>query len=251
MALAISFYHVTRRFGAITAVDDLTFHVHPEEIFGLLGSDGAGKTTVINLITGLLPPNSGDIEVLAFDPQTDFKHVRQHIGLIAQDTNVYGALNAIDNLWHQAVLSYADPQPIQERIEEVLCLLGLWEYRNDSVSAYSTGMKRRLALARALLHDPEIICFDEPTHGLDESEQHSLWNHILSLRDQGKTFVIATNDPAEAAALCDRLVIIKHGQAIATGSPDSLKIWLGREMVMPLRTDDIVAEPKLLVAELG
>ena len=261
MSNAIVLQNVTRRFGDHVAVNDLSFQVEPGEVFGLLGPNGAGKTTTVNLITGLLRRHGGEpslknghsdgtVRVLGFDPQVDPRQVRQRIGLVPQDTNLYADLNAVDNLWHHAALYCADLTSAGKRIEEFLRLVRLWERRKDRVGTYSGGMKRRLALARALLHDPDVILFDEPTLGVDVQGRHALWEHIKMQQTQGKTFIVSTNDMMEADVLCDRLVIVDHGQAMALDSPEHLKSDLRRDIVT-LRTTPTIQAPESVFGGLG
>jgi ABC-type multidrug transport system ATPase subunit len=250
MASAIALHNVTRRFGDMVAVDDLSFQVQSGEIFGLLGPNGAGKTTTVNLITGLLRRHGGEVHVLGFDPQLEPRQVRQRIGLVPQETNLYADLSAVDNLWHHAALYCADLSIVEERIEEFLRLMRLWERRKDRVGTFSGGMKRRLALARALLHDPDVILFDEPTLGVDVQGRHALWEHIKEQQAQGKTFIVSTNDMMEADALCDRLVIVDHGQAMALDSPEHLKSDLQRDIVS-LHTTPAIQAPELVFDGLG
>jgi len=247
---AISVQSVTRRFGDFLAVDNLSFNIEKGEIFGLLGPNGAGKTTTINLIIALLKRDAGEIHVLGYDPQAQAKRVRQLIGLVPQETNVYLDLSATDNLRHHAALYCNDLSKVKERIEELLTLMNLWQRRKDPVRTYSGGMKRRLILARALLHDPQIIFFDEPTLGVDVQGRHVLWEHIQSLQGQGKTFVVSTNDMAEADALCDRLLIIDHGKAIALDTPENLKSNLGRD-ILSLCTTPAIHNPENFFSDLG
>jgi ABC-2 type transport system ATP-binding protein len=250
MSSAIVLHNVTRRFGDLVAVDNLSFQVQSGEIFGLLGPNGAGKTTTVNLITGLLRRHSGEVHVLGFDPQVEPRQVRQRIGLVPQETNLYADLSAVDNLWHHAALYCADLSVVEARIEEFLRLMKLWERRKDRVGTYSGGMKRRLALARALLHDPDVILFDEPTLGVDVQGRHALWEHIKAQQTRGKTFVVSTNDMMEADALCDRLVIVDRGQAMALDSPERLKSDLQRDIVT-LRTTPTIQAPESVFAGLG
>ena len=250
MEKAILLNGVTRRFGDLVAVANLTFEVGESEIFGLLGPNGAGKTTTINLIVGLLKRHGGKISVLEYDPQKQARQVREIIGLVAQETNLYPDLTAMDNLWHHAALYCDDLSTVSERIGELLNMMNLWKRRADPVRTYSGGMKRRLALARALLHDPEIILFDEPTLGVDVQGRHMLWEHIQSQREQGKTFIISTNNMEEADTLCDRLVIIDNGKAIALDTPENLKSDLERDIVT-LRTTPNITDPNNIFADLG
>jgi ABC-2 type transport system ATP-binding protein len=247
---AIRVQAATRRFGDLVAVNDLSFEVTPGEIFGLLGPNGAGKTTTLHLVTGMLRRDGGEVRVLGFDPQTEAQQVRQRIGYVPQETNVYLDLNAVDNLWHHAALYCQDLSGVKERIREMLTLMNLWERRKDAVRTFSGGMKRRLALARALLHDPELVLFDEPTLGVDVQGRHVLWEHIHAQQTKGTTFVVSTNDMAEADALCDRLVIIDQGRAIALDTPENLKEDLGRDIVT-LRTNPAIEQPESLFAGLS
>ena len=246
---AITVQTVTRRFGDHLAVDQLSFTVQPGEIFGLLGPNGAGKTTVLNMITGLLRRHNGHIDVLGFDPDKEPRQVRRRIGLVPQVTNVYGDLNALDNLWHHAALYCDDLVLAQERIESLLRLMSLWERRKDPVRTYSGGMKRRLVLARALLHDPEVIFFDEPTLGVDVQGKHALWEHIQAQQQNGKTFIVSTNDMGEADILCHRLAIIDHGRVIAINTPENLKSQLSRDIIT-LHTTPPIEDPERLFAGL-
>ncbi|MGD8491644.1 MAG: ATP-binding cassette domain-containing protein [Anaerolineae bacterium] len=246
--LAVS--SVTRCFGDLVAVDQLSFEVQRGELFGLLGPNGAGKTTTLHLITGLLRRQGGEIRVMGYDPEAEAQQIRRCTGLAPQETNVYEDLSALDNLWHHAALYCADLSDVETRIEGLLTLMNLWSRRKDAVRTFSGGMKRRLALARALLHDPEIILFDEPTLGVDVQGRHALWDHIRQQRAEGKTFLLSTNDMAEADALCDRLVIIDHGQAIALDTPENLKAGLGRDIVT-LRTSPPLVDAEALLGGLG
>ncbi|MFQ5596168.1 MAG: ATP-binding cassette domain-containing protein [Anaerolineae bacterium] len=250
MDATITLQDVSRKFGDFVAVDELSFVVHTGEVFGMLGPNGAGKTTTINLIIGLLRRHSGEVRVLGYDPENEARQVRQRIGLVPQETNVYADLSALDNLWHHAALYCADLTAVGARIEELLRLVDLWERRKDRVGTFSGGMKRRLALARALLHDPEVIFFDEPTLGVDVQGRHAIWEHIRAQQAQGKTFVVSTNDMAEADRLCDRLVIIDHGKAITLDTPENLKADLGRDIVT-LRTTPAIADPEAVFSGLG
>jgi ABC-2 type transport system ATP-binding protein len=243
--VAIGVSGATRRFGDLVAVSDLTFEVARGEIFGLLGPNGAGKTTTVNLVTGLLRPDGGEIWVLGRDPQAEAREVRKRIGLVPQETNVYADLSGVDNMWHHAALYCEDLSQARDRIEVLLTLVNLWERRNDPVRTFSGGMRRRLALARALLHDPQIILFDEPTLGVDVQGKYALWEHIREQQAQGKTFVVSTNDMAEADALCDRLMIIDHGAAIALDTPENLKAALGRDIIA-MHTTPAIKDPTRL-----
>jgi ABC-2 type transport system ATP-binding protein len=250
MSNAIDVNSVTRCFGEITAVDELSFGVAPGEIFGLLGPNGAGKTTTIHLLIGMLAKDEGTIQILGLDPHREPRQVHKKIGYVPQETNIYLDLSAVDNLWHHAALYCDDLSRVEEDIAELLNMMNLWERRKDLIRTYSGGMKRRLALARTLLHDPEVIFFDEPTLGVDVQGKHVIWEHIKDQQDRGKTFIVSTNDMMEADRLCDRLVIIDHGKAIALDTPENLKAELGRDIVT-LHTSPAIIDPEGTFQELN
>jgi len=241
--IAIEVSSVTRTFGSLTAVDDLTFKVGKGEIFGLLGPNGAGKTTTINLILGLLKPNQGTLKVLDYDVASQTKQVYRKVGYVPQETNLYLDLSAEGNLWHHAALYCQDLDIVKDRMAELLHFTNLWQRRKDPVRTYSGGMKRRLALARALLHDPEVIFFDEPTLGVDVQGRFALWEHIQQQREDGKTFIISTNNMVEAETLCDRVLIIDHGKAVALDSPENLKAGMRYDVVC-IRTSPPIDAPE-------
>jgi ABC-type multidrug transport system ATPase subunit len=247
---AIEVMSVTRRFGSLVAVDNLSFKVGKGEIFGLLGPNGAGKTTTINLILGLLAAHQGRILVLGYDIAKQSRRVYHLVGYVPQETNLYLDLNAEDNLWHHAALYCQDLQAVKSRMKALLSFTNLWKRRKDPVRTYSGGMKRRLALTRALLHDPDVIFFDEPTQGVDVQGRIALWDHIQEQRENGKTFVISTNNMVEADTLCDRLVIIDHGKKIALDSPENLKSGLQYDVVS-IHTSPPLKKPQSVLANYG
>jgi ABC-type multidrug transport system ATPase subunit len=245
---AIRVNTVTRRFKDLVAVDNLSFDISRGEIFGLLGPNGAGKTTAINLILGLLKPQAGEIQVLGLDINTEIRQVYARVGYVPQETNLYLDLSALDNLWHHAALYCQDLDSVKDRMDELLEFTNLWQRRKDPVRTYSGGMKRRLALARALLHDPEVIFFDEPTLGVDVQGRFALWEHIHEQRQAGKTFMISTNNMVEAESLCDRLLIIDHGRKITLDTPEQLKAGLKYDVVS-IHTTPTVENPMELFSE--
>jgi ABC-type multidrug transport system ATPase subunit len=245
---AIQVSSVTRKFDQLIAVDDLSFTVLPGEIFGLLGPNGAGKTTLINLILGLLKPHQGSLKVLGFDVSTQIRKIYRQVGYVPQETNLYLDLSAEDNLWHHAALHCPDLSVVKDRMHKLLDFTNLWERRKDPVHTYSGGMKRRLALARALLHDPLIIFFDEPTLGVDVQGRFALWEHIQNQRQTGKTFVISTNNMVEADTLCDRVLILDHGKKISLDTPERLKSGMKNDLVT-IRTDTEIFSPEKLLAK--
>ena len=228
---AIEMVHLMKRFGNFTAVDDLSLTVEPGEIFGLLGPNGSGKTTTVNMISGLSAPTSGQVRVMGYDLRTHTRQVRQILGSVPQETALYEELSAWANMDFHADLFGIPGREKKARIEIMLNLVGLTDRKDSRVSTYSGGMKRRLALARALLHDPQLIYLDEPTLGVDVQSRRAIWDYILALRQQGKTVLITTNYLEEAQELCSRIAIIDHGRLVALDTPEQLKKRFGGSVV--------------------
>jgi len=228
---AIEMVHLVKRFGNFTAVDDLSLVVKPGEIFGLLGPNGSGKTTTVNMVSGLAAPTSGQVRVMGLELRAHTRQVRQILGSVPQETALYEELSAWANLDFHADLFGIPGREKKTRIERMLALVGLADRSDSRVSTYSGGMKRRLALARALLHDPQLIYLDEPTLGVDVQSRRAIWNYILALREQGKTVLITTNYLEEAQELCSRIAIIDHGRLVALGAPAELKQKFGGSVI--------------------
>ena len=226
-----------RKFGQITAVDHISFDVNKGEIFGFLGPNGAGKTTTINVLCTLLLPTSGRASVKGYDVLKQRSQVRRSIGLVFQDPTLDDYLTAEQNLRFHAY-AYGVPQNVREtRIGELLELVELWDRRKSKVRAYSGGMKRRLELARGLLHHPQVLFLDEPTLGLDPQSRRHIWDYILTLREQEELTIFMTTHYMDEAENCDRIAIIDHGQIVALDTPDKLKDSLGGDVVT-LRAED-------------
>jgi ABC-2 type transport system ATP-binding protein len=230
-AAAIELRSLSKTFGPIRAVDQLSLTVQHGEIFGLLGPNGSGKTTTINMISGLSTPTSGQVYVMGYQMPRHARHIRQMLGAVPQETALYEELSAWDNLAFHADLFGMARTAKQARIRQMLDLVQLQERARSRVGTYSGGMKRRLALARALLHDPALIYLDEPTLGVDVQSRRAIWNYILTLREQGKTVLITTNYLEEAQALCGRIAILDHGKLIALDTPEHLKQIYGGSVV--------------------
>ena len=224
---SIEMIHLVKRFGNFTAVDDLSLTVEPGEIFGLLGPNGSGKTTTVNMISGLSAPTSGEVRVMGYALGTHTRQVRQLLGSVPQETALYEELSAWTNLDFHADLFGIPGREKKARIEAMLDLVGLTDRKDSRVSDYSGGMKRRLALARALLHNPQLVYLDEPTLGVDVQSRRAIWDYILALRQQGKTVLITTNYMEEAQELCSRIAIIDHGKMVALDTPTELKQHFG------------------------
>lgn len=228
---AVELEGVTKRFGGRVAVDGLAITVARGEVFGLLGPNGSGKTTTLNMVLGLLSPSSGSIRVLGRDMPREQRSVRRLLGTVPQETALYGELSAEANLRFHADLFDVPVKGLNDRIAEVLELVQLTDRRHDRSSTFSGGMKRRLALARALLHEPELLFLDEPTLGVDVHSRRALWDHVLQLKEQGKTVLLTTNYLEEANALCDRLAILDHGRLIALDAPANLRRRFGDTVI--------------------
>jgi len=242
---AIEINKLTKRFGNFTAVDDLSLVVEYGEIFGLLGPNGSGKTTTINIVSGLSKPTSGQVMVLGHDIMKDTRAVRAALGAVPQETALYEELSAWTNMSFHADLYGVRGPDRNRRISEMLNLVQLYDRRSNRVSTFSGGMKRRLALARALLHDPLLLYLDEPTLGVDVQSRRAIWNYILDLKEkEGKTVLLTTNYLEEANALCDRIAIIDHGKLVALDSPVEMKRRYG-DTVMEIETASSVSSQLL------
>lgn len=228
---AIEVIDLSKSFGDFKAVDHLNLTVQQGEVFGLLGPNGSGKTTTINMISGLSVPTSGEVRVLGFDVRHQARQVRQILGAVPQETALYEELTAWTNMDFHADIFGIPRKEKKERITRMLELVQLLDRKDSRVGTFSGGMKRRLALGRALLHDPRLVYLDEPTLGVDVQARRAIWDYILSLRDQGKTVLITTNYLEEAQALCDRLAIIDHGKLIAVDTPTHLKQTYGGSVI--------------------
>jgi ABC-2 type transport system ATP-binding protein len=213
-----------KRYGDLVAVDGISFTVRSGEIFAFLGPNGAGKTTTIKMLTTLLKPTSGNITIDGLDPTRDSIGVRRRFGIVFQDPSLDNELTAVENLELHASL-YAIPRAQrQDRIEQLLRLFELWERRNSVVKEFSGGMKRRLEIARGLLHTPKILFLDEPTLGLDPQTRNQLWTVVGKLNEQeGVTVFLTTHYMDEAERVAKRIAIIDHGRIVAEGSAEALK----------------------------
>lgn len=208
---------VSRSFGDIQALMDLDLVVRKGEVFGLLGHNGAGKTTTIRLLNGVLRPDRGTIEVLGLDPAEQGEELRSQTGVLTETPSVDDRLSGWENLELYARLYGVDERRVAERVTRLLDEFGLLERGQDRVSGYSRGMRQRLALARALVHDPQVLFLDEPTAALDPVASRQVHALISGLRQEGRTTVICTHNLVEAQRLCDRVAILEHGQVIAMG----------------------------------
>jgi ABC-2 type transport system ATP-binding protein len=215
---------------AVRAVDDVSFSVKAGEIFAFLGPNGAGKTTTIQMLTTLLKPTGGTVRIDGLDPAAQPLEVRKRFGIVFQDPSVDGELTAYENMDLHGVLYHVPRKLRGERIEALLTLFELWERRKSLVKTFSGGMRRRLEIARGLLHTPKILFLDEPTLGLDPQSRNQLWTHVKHLNaTEGVTVFLTTHYMDEAEKTAQRVAIIDHGRIVAQGSAQELKAETGAE----------------------
>jgi ABC-type multidrug transport system ATPase subunit len=219
---AISAEHLVRRFGQVTAVNDVSFRVEKGEIFGFLGPNGSGKTTVIKMLTGLLPLTSGSARVQGLDVRVDSEVVRERIGYMSQNYSLYQDLTVAENLQFYGRIYSLEPARLKRRIEEVVESNGLAPYMNRLSAKLSGGWKQRLALGCAMLHEPKLLFLDEPTAGIDPVARRQLWDLLFELSGHGITFFVTTHYMDEAER-CSHVAYIYYGKIIADGTPNSLR----------------------------
>jgi ABC-2 type transport system ATP-binding protein len=220
----IQVQNLVKKFGDLTAVKDISFTVEAGEIFAFLGPNGAGKTTTIKMLTTLLDPTSGRIELDGLDPTIQKNEARRTFGIVFQDPSLDSEQTAYENMELHAVLYKVSRKVRAERIGQLLKLFELWERRDNYVKTFSGGMKRRLEIARGFLHTPKILFLDEPTLGLDPQTRNQLWTHVKHLNETQKTTVfLTTHYMDEADRVAHRIAIIDHGGIVAQGTPQQLK----------------------------
>jgi len=240
MSNAIEVRGLRREFGKLTAVKDVSFEVSAGELFGFLGPNGAGKTTTINVLCTLLRPTAGSATVNGYDVVRQRSQVRRSIGLVFQQTTLDEHLSAEQNLRFHAY-AYGVPGDVREaRIKDLLTMVELWDRRKGSVRTFSGGMKRRLEIARGLLHHPRVLFLDEPTLGLDPQTRRHIWEYLLRLRESEKLTLFLTTQYLDEAEYCARIAIIDRGEIVALDTPDGLKRSTGGD-VISFTTPDVHA----------
>jgi ABC-2 type transport system ATP-binding protein len=219
---------LVRKFGDLAAVDHVSFEVRAGEIFAFLGPNGAGKTTTIKMLTTLLEPTSGSVRIDGIDPATNVGEVRKRFGIVFQDPSLDGDMTAYENMEMHAVFYHVPRKVRAGRIESLLRQFEIWERRDTLVKLFSGGMKRRLEIARGLLHTPRILFLDEPTLGLDPQTRNQLWTTVRRLNEtEGVTVFLTTHYMDEAERVAQRIAIIDHGKIVAQGTPQELKAQTG------------------------
>ena len=230
---AIETTKITKRFGALTAVDKVTLNVKQGEIFGLLGPNGAGKTTLISMLVTMRRPSSGSATVNGFDVSGQADDVRKSIGIVFQDPSVDDELTAYENLDIHAAMYGIPSNERKKRITEVMKMVELENRMDDQVKTFSGGMRRRLEIARGLIHYPKVLFLDEPTLGLDPQTRKHIWEYVKKLKkEKGITILLTTHYMDEADLLCDRIAIIDHGKIIALDTGEALKNSLGGDTIV-------------------
>ncbi|MBA3286783.1 MAG: ATP-binding cassette domain-containing protein [Acidimicrobiia bacterium] len=241
LAPAVDVHGLVKRYGALTAVDGISFDVRPGEIFGFLGPNGAGKSTTIKMLCTLANPSAGSARVAGHDVETERLDVRRNIGLVFQDTTLDQYLTAEQNLRFHAELYGMDRATVPERMRQVLEMVGLWERRAGKVRTFSGGMQRRLEIARGLMHSPRVLFLDEPTVGLDPQTRSSIWSYIDELREREEITIFLTTHYMDEAENCDRIAIIDAGRLVVLDTPDALKASIGTDRVQIATEDDAAA----------
>ena len=241
-AKAIQTFGLSKRFGDLTAVNRLSLEIEPGEVVGLLGHNGAGKTTTVRLLNGVLSPTEGNAYVLGLDPATQGPELRRRTGVLTETPSMDERLSARENLQTFAELYGVPRERCHQRIEELLEAFDLGDRGDERVGGYSKGMKQRLALARTLLHEPELLFLDEPTAGLDPVAARGVHELITEVsEDEGRTVVMCTHNLVEAQALCHRVVVLEQGRVVEAGTPQALARRLHRDLGVVL---DVAAEQR-------
>jgi len=245
-APAVTVIDLVKSYGEVDAVRGIDFEVRRGETFGFLGPNGAGKSTTINMLCTLVRPSGGEARVAGHDVVSERDEVRRNIGLVFQDTTLDGYLSAEQNLRLHAELYGVPRHAVGPRLQQVMEMVGLWDRRASLVNTFSGGMKRRLEIARGLLHSPHVLFLDEPTVGLDPQTRSSIWGYIRELKANEDTTIFLTTHYMDEAEYCDRIAIMDQGRIVVLDTPAALKASVGHDRVK-IETDDIDAT----IAELG
>ncbi len=227
----IVYSDIVKQYGSITAVSHLNLEIEKGEIFGLLGPNGAGKTTVMRMTSTLTPPTSGKIFIGGEEIDRDSAAIKNRMGIVPQSSNLEDDLNAWENLEYHGMLYGMNKKDRRKRAEELLDFVGLLDRKNDIARHYSGGMKRKMMIAKALMHRPEIILMDEPTVGLDAAIRRKIWDLIRELHAQGMTVFLTTHYLDEAQMLCTRVGMIHEGRLVKTGTPEEMIREAGRHVL--------------------
>ncbi|HUS30983.1 MAG TPA: ATP-binding cassette domain-containing protein [Kofleriaceae bacterium] len=240
-APAVSVHGLQKRYGDIEAVRGIDLEVAAGEVFGFLGPNGAGKSTTIKILCTLAKPTAGEAKVAGHDVMSERDEVRRHIGLVFQETTLDDYLTAEQNLRFHAELYGIPSGSVAPRMQQVMEMVGLWERRTHRVQTFSGGMKRRLEIARGLMHSPRVLFLDEPTVGLDPQTRASIWKYIRELKQRETITIFLTTHYMDEAEYCDRIAIMDNGKIVALGTPEALKAKVGKDRVQIATADDAAA----------
>jgi ABC-2 type transport system ATP-binding protein len=247
---AIAVTDLVKTYGEVRAVRGVSFEVAAGEVFGFLGPNGAGKSTTINMLCTLAKPTSGHATVAGHDVVRERDDVRRNIGLVFQDPTLDGYLTAAQNLKLHAELYGVQSDLVRPRMEQVMEMVGLWERRDGVVGTFSGGMRRRLEIARGLMHSPRVLFLDEPTIGLDPQTRRSIWSYIRELQEREEITIFMTTHYMDEAEWCDRIAIMDHGEIVALDPPETLKATVGTDRIT-IHTDDDQAAIAALGEQFG
>ena len=234
---AIDVRGLVKHYGEVEAVKGVEFEVATGEVFGFLGPNGAGKTTTISMLCTLVTPTAGAAKVAGHDVVSERDDVRRNIGLVFQDPTLDNYLTAVQNLRLHAELYGLQRDLVAPRMQQVLEMVGLWERKDSPVGTYSGGMRRRLEIARGMMHSPRVLFLDEPTIGLDPQTRRSIWGYIAELKEREDITIFMTTHYMDEAEWCDRIAIMDNGKIVALDAPDALKAEVGTDRVV-INTDD-------------
>jgi ABC-2 type transport system ATP-binding protein len=248
--VAIEVRGLKKNYDEVEAVRGVEFEVATGEVFGFLGPNGAGKTTTINMLCTLVTPTSGSASVAGHDVVRERDDVRRNIGLVFQDPTLDGYLTAEQNLRLHAELYGVQSDLVKPRMQQVMTMVGLWERKDSVVGTFSGGMRRRLEIARGLMHSPRVLFLDEPTIGLDPQTRRSIWEYIAELKEREEITIFMTTHYMDEAEWCDRIAIMDHGEIVALDDPETLKAGVGTDRVT-IHTDDDDATIAALANRFG
>ena len=248
--VAISVRGLVKNYGEVEAVRGVDFEVATGEVFGFLGPNGAGKTTTINMLCTLVTPTAGAASVAGHDVVRERDDVRRNIGLVFQDPTLDGYLTAEQNLKLHAELYGVQSTLVKPRMQQVMTMVGLWDRKDSVVGTFSGGMRRRLEIARGLMHSPRVLFLDEPTIGLDPQTRRSIWEYIRELKEREEITIFMTTHYMDEAEWCDRIAIMDHGEIVALDTPETLKAGVGTDRVT-IHTDDDEAAIAALAERFG
>ncbi len=249
-ALAIEVRGLVKNYEEVEAVKGVEFEVATGEVFGFLGPNGAGKTTTISMLCTLVTPTAGSASVAGHDIVRERDDVRRNIGLVFQDPTLDGYLTAEQNLRLHAELYGVQSDLVKPRMQQVMTMVGLWDRKDSVVGTFSGGMRRRLEIARGLMHSPRVLFLDEPTIGLDPQTRRSIWKYIGELKEREEITIFMTTHYMDEAEWCDRIAIMDHGEIVALDSPETLKAGVGTDRVT-IHTDDDDATIAALAERFG